>query len=281
MSKTSRDQNRILSKYLHEISRMEPLSPNEEIELAERAHQGDKAAVDKLIKSNLRFVVSVAKEYQGKGLPLVDLINEGNIGLMRAIEKYDETRGFKFISYAVWWIRQSILQALAEHSRIIRLPLNRVGTISKIIKEAEDIQNVKEREPKREEIAEQLEVSTEDVSRTIRISKHHYSLDEPFRDDSGSSLKNLIGDKSIESPDRNLMQESLRRDVERSLQHLKENERKVIQLYFGIGYEFPENLQEIGEQLGLTRERVRQIKENALRRLRHKARKRKLQKYLG
>ena len=281
MGKTSKDQNRILSKYLHEIARMEPLSPNEEIELAQRAHQGDRAAVDKLIKSNLRFVVSVAKEYQGRGLPLVDLINEGNIGLMRAIEKYDETRGFKFISYAVWWIRQSILQALAEHSRIIRLPLNRVGTISKIIKEAEELQNEKEREPRREEIAEQLKVSTEDVSRTIRISKHHYSLDEPFRDGSAASLKNLIGDKSVESPDRNLMQESLRRDVERSLRHLKENERRVICLYFGIGYEFPENLQEIGEQMGLTRERVRQIKENALRRLRHKVRKRKLLKYLG
>jgi len=281
MGKTSKNQNRILSKYIHEIAQTEPLSPDEEVELAQRAHQGDKAAVNKLVKSNLRFVVSVAKEYQGKGLPLIDLINEGNIGLMRAVHKFDETRGVKFISYAVWWIRQSILQALAEHSRIVRLPLNRVGSISKIIKQAEGLQNEKEREPRREEIAEQLELSTEDVSRTIRISKHHYSLDEPFRDDSSSSLKNLIGDKSVKSPDWGLMRESLRRDIEQSLQHLNQNERKVIQLYFGIGYEFPENLQEIGRRMGLTRERVRQIKENALRRLRHKARRRKLQKYLG
>lgn len=281
VKKASNDANRALSRYLEEIGRYEPLSPEEEIELAQRVKQGDREALKRLIEANLRFVVSVAKDYQGQGLPLTDLINEGNLGLIKAAERFDETRGFKFISYAVWWIRQSILQALAEHSRIVRLPLNRVGTISKITKEAELLEQQYERSPRQDEIADGLDMQPDEVSDAIRISRRHHSLEAPFKDGEKNSLIDVIQDDTQAPPDKPLMNESLKQEIKDALNTLKEREREVIKMYFGIDREYALTLNEIGEEFNLTRERVRQIKEKAIRRLRHKSRSKKLRTYLG
>jgi len=280
-SKSTSDSNRALSKYLEEIGNFEPLSPEMEIELAQRLKQGDREALKKLTEANLRFVVSVAKDYQGQGLPLTDLINEGNLGLIKAAERFDETRGFKFISYAVWWIRQSILQALAEHSRIVRLPLNRVGTITKITREAENLEQQYERAPSQDEIAQGLDLKSDEVSDAIRISRKHQSLNAPFRDGEKNSLIDVIEDDAQPTPDSSLMHESLRQEIRDALNTLKERERDVIKMYFGIDREYALTLNEIGEEFNLTRERIRQIKENAIRRLSHKSRSKKLRSYLG
>jgi len=279
--KSSSDSNRALSKYLEEIGKFEPLSPDKEIELAQRLRAGDMMALTKLTEANLRFVVSVAKDYQGQGLPLTDLINEGNLGLIKAAKRFDETRGFKFISYAVWWIRQSILQALAEHSRIVRLPLNRVGTITKITKEAETLEQQYERTPSQAEIARGLDLKTGEVSNAIRISRKHQSLNAPFRDGEKNSLIDVIQDDAQPTPDSSLMLDSLRQEVRDALDTLKPRERDVIKMYFGIDREYALTLNEIGEEFNLTRERIRQIKENAIRRLSHKSRSKKLRSYLG
>lgn len=279
--KSSSDSNRALSKYLEEIGKFEPLSPDKEIELAQRLRAGDMMALTKLTEANLRFVVSVAKDYQGQGLPLTDLINEGNLGLIKAAKRFDETRGFKFISYAVWWIRQSILQALAEHSRIVRLPLNRVGTITKITKEAETLEQQYERTPSQAEIARGLDLKTGEVSDAIRISRKHQSLNAPFRDGEKNSLIDVIQDDAQPTPDSSLMLDSLRQEIRDALDTLKPRERDVIKMYFGIDREYALTLNEIGEEFNLTRERIRQIKENAIRRLSHKSRSKKLRSYLG
>ena len=279
--RTINDANRALSKYLDEIGNFEPLSPADEIDLAGKVKQGDRRALKKLCEANLRFVVSVAKDYQGQGLPLTDLINEGNLGLIKAAERFDETRGFKFISYAVWWIRQSILQALAEHSRIVRLPLNRVGTISKITKAAEELEGNSERTPNEDEIAEKLGIRTHEVSDAVRISRRHHSLDAPFRDGEKNSLIDIIEDDGQAPPDHPLMEKSLQSEIKSALNTLKDRERDVIRMYFGIDREYALTLNEIGEEFNLTRERVRQIKEKAIRRLRHKSRSKKLRSYLG
>ena len=275
------DSNRSLSRYLEEIGKYEPLPPVREIELAQRVKKGDQIALNELTEANLRFVVSVAKDYQGQGLPLTDLINEGNLGLIKAAERFDETRGFKFISYAVWWIRQSILQALAEHSRIVRLPLNRVGTISKITKTAEDLESEYERPPNEDEIAKQLEMNSEEVTDAIRISRRHHSLNAPFRDGDKNSLMDVIEDNNQRPPDTKLMSESLKEEIKTCLDSLKDRERDVIKMYFGIERDYALTLNEIGEEFSLTRERVRQIKEKAIRRLRHKSRSKSLRTYLG
>ena len=279
------DANRSLSKYLEEIGKYEPLKPSEEVELATIIKGNDPAkalnALKKLTEANLRFVVSVAKNYQGQGLPLTDLINEGNVGLIKAAERFDETRGFKFISYAVWWIRQSILQALAEHSRIVRLPLNRVGTISKVAKAAEGLEQGFQRPPNEAEIAEKLEMTPEEVSDTIMMSKRHNSLDAPFRSGEENSLIDVVEDSGQAPPDDELMFESLKNEIQQALDTLKEREQEVIRMYFGIEREYPLTLNEIGEEFHLTRERVRQIKEKAILRLRHKSRSSKLKAYLG
>ncbi len=275
------DSNRALGKYLEEISQYSPLTPEQEIYLAQRSKQGDGYAIKKLIESNLRFVVSVAKDYQGQGLPLTDLINEGNLGLIKAAERYDETRGFKFISYAVWWIRQSILQALAEHSRIVRLPLNRVGTITKITKQAEELEKVFERSPRQDEIADGLGLEAGEISDAITNAKKHHSLNAPFADGSENSLMDIIEDSSAQTPDLDLMQKSLQYEIRESLNTLKDRERDVIKMYFGIDQEYALTLNEIGEEFNLTRERVRQIKEKAIHRLQHQSRSKKLRGYLG
>lgn len=275
------DANRSLSRYLEEIGKFEPLDPEREIVLAQRVKQNDREALKELTEANLRFVVSVAKDYQGQGLPLTDLINEGNLGLIKAAERFDETRGFKFISYAVWWIRQSILQALAEHSRIVRLPLNRVGTISKITKAAEDLESDYERPPNEDEIAKQLEMQSEEVTDAIRISRRHHSLHAPFRDGDKNSLMDVIEDRKQSPPDSRLMTESLKEEIRSCLESLKDRERDVIKMYFGIDRDYALTLNEIGEEFSLTRERVRQIKEKAIRRLRHKSRSKALRTYLG
>ena len=281
IQKIGNDANRSLSKYLQEISRFNPLKPEEEIELAIRVKQGDRKALKELTEANLRFVVSVAKDYQGQGLPLTDLINEGNLGLIKAAERFDETRGFKFISYAVWWIRQSVLQALAEHSRIVRLPLNRVGTISKINKASERLEQEFERAPRADEIAHELEMRITEINDAQRIARRHHSLDTPFSDDEKNSLLDVISDTNIDDPDKELHMGSLEKEVRDSLDTLKEREKDVIKMYFGIDREYALTLNEIGEEFGLTRERVRQIKEKAIRRLRHRSRSRKLRTYLG
>ena len=281
IQKIGNDANRSLSKYLQEISRFQPLIPEREIELAIRVKKGDRLALKELTEANLRFVVSVAKDYQGQGLPLTDLINEGNLGLIKAAERFDETRGFKFISYAVWWIRQSVLQALAEHSRIVRLPLNRVGTISKINKASERLEQEFERAPRADEIAHQLEMRITEINDAQRIARRHHSLDTPFSDDEKNSLLDVISDSNVDEPDKELHMSSLEREVRDSLDTLKEREKDVIKMYFGIDREYALTLNEIGEEFGLTRERVRQIKEKAIRRLRHRSRSRKLRTYLG
>jgi len=275
------ESNRSLSQYLEEIGKFEPLHPSREVELAQAIKKGDRLAMKELVEANLRFVVSVAKDYQGQGLPLTDLINEGNMGLMKAAGRFDETRGFKFISYAVWWIRQSILQALAEHSRIVRLPLNRVGTISKITKQAEKLEAEVERSPNEEEIGRNLEMTSDEVIDAMKISRRHHSLNAPFRDGDKNSLIDIIEDDGQIDPDEPLMAESLKDEIRQSLDTLKDRERQVIKMYFGIGRDYALTLNEIGEEFSLTRERVRQIKEKAIRRLRHRSRSKSLRTYLG
>ena len=275
------ESNRSLSQYLEEIGKFEPLHPSREVELAQAIKKGNRLAMKELVEANLRFVVSVAKDYQGQGLPLTDLINEGNMGLMKAAGRFDETRGFKFISYAVWWIRQSILQALAEHSRIVRLPLNRVGTISKITKQAEKLEAEVERSPNEEEIGRNLEMTSDEVIDAMKISRRHHSLNAPFRDGDKNSLIDVIEDDGQIHPDEPLMAESLKDEIRQSLETLKDRERQVIKMYFGIDRDYALTLNEIGEEFSLTRERVRQIKEKAIRRLRHRSRSKTLRTYLG
>ena len=284
MAKTGRtvnESNRSLSRYLEEIGNFEPLNPDREVELAIRIKQDNHSALEELVKANLRFVVSVAKDYQGQGLPLTDLINEGNLGLIKAAGRFDETRGFKFISYAVWWIRQSILQALAEHSRIVRLPLNRVGTISKITKTAEKLEAEIERSPNEKEIGRQLNMTSDEVIDAMRISRRHQSLNAPFRDGDKNSLIDIIKDDNQIAPDTPLMNDSLKDEIRNSLDTLKDREKMVIKMYFGIERDYALTLNEIGEEFSLTRERVRQIKEKAIRRLRHRSRSKTLRNYLG
>ncbi len=270
-----------IEKYLEEIGNYSPLSPEEEIELARRIRQGDTEALDKLVKANLRFVISVAKEYQGQGLPLQDLISEGNLGLIKAAQRFDETRGFKFISYAVWWIRQSILQALAEQSRVVRLPLNRVGAINKVGRTYEELEKRFGREPSMEEIAEEMEMTAYEVADVLKTSARHLSLDEPFKEEDGNSLLDVIASDRYSPPDEDLMKESLQVEIDKVLSTLKPREAEIIRLYFGLDGDRPLTLEEIGEHFKLTRERVRQIKEKALRRLRHRSRLEPLRKYLG
>ena len=284
MAKTGRtvnESNRSLSRYLEEIGDFEQLKPDREVEIAIKIKQGNHTPLEELVKANLRFVVSVAKDYQGQGLPLTDLINEGNLGLIKAAGRFDETRGFKFISYAVWWIRQSILQALAEHSRIVRLPLNRVGTISKITKTAEKLEAEIERSPNEKEIGRQLNMTPDEVIDAMRISRRHQSLNAPFRDGDKNSLIDIIKDENQLEPDTPLMNDSLKDEIRNSLDTLKDRERMVIKMYFGIERVYALTLNEIGEEFNLTRERVRQIKEKAIRRLRHRSRSKTLRNYLG
>jgi len=269
-----------LQKYLQEIGNEPLLSPSDEITLVKKIKQGDQEALERLTKANLRFVVSVAKQYQGQGLTLGDLINEGNLGLIKAATRFDETKGFKFISYAVWWIRQSILQALAEQSRVVRLPLNRLGILNKIGKAFMALEQEYEREPSSEEIARSLEMTDIEVSNTLRISGKHVSLDAPFNQDDENRLLDILEDIMQPSPDNSLMNESLKIELREALATLTPREAEVIRLYFGIDQENPLTLEEIGERFKLTRERVRQIKEKALRRLRHASRSKKLRSYL-
>ena len=279
--RTVNESNRSLIRYLEQIGDVEKLNPDREVELAILIKKGNHNALEELVKANLRFVVSVAKDYQGQGLPLTDLINEGNLGLIKAAGRFDETRGFKFISYAVWWIRQSILQALAEHSRIVRLPLNRVGTISKITKTAEKLEADIERSPNEKEIGRQLNMTPDEVIDAMRISRRHQSLNAPFRDGDKNSLIDIIKDENQLEPDTPLMNDSLKDEIRNSLDTLKDRERMVIKMYFGIERDYALTLNEIGEEFNLTRERVRQIKEKAIRRLRHRSRSKTLRNYLG
>ena len=269
-----------LDKYLQEIGKEELITVEAEVEVAQRIKKGDQVALEKLTKANLRFVVSVAKQYQNQGLTLPDLINEGNLGLIKAAEKFDETRGFKFISYAVWWIRQSILQALAEQSRIVRLPLNQVGSLNKINKALSRFEQEHERKPSAEELAKVLELPTEKVSDTLRVSGRHISVDAPFVEGEANSLLDVLINDDSPNADRTLINESLSREIDRALSTLTERERDIIKLFFGIGCQ-EMTLEEIGERFGLTRERVRQIKEKAIRRLRHTSRSKLLKSYLG
>ncbi len=274
-------ESQSLDKYLQEIGKVDLLTPDEEVDLAKRIREGDQLALEKLTKANLRFVVSVAKQYQNQGLSLGDLINEGNLGLIKAAQRFDETRGFKFISYAVWWIRQSILQALAEQSRIVRLPLNRVGSLNKISKTFSELEQRFEREPSPDELAEVLEVTTSEVVDTMKISGRHVSMDAPFVQGEENNLYDVLENDSEEKPDSELMNDSLRREVQRALSTLTKREADVITLYFGLNGEHAMTLEEIGEKFNLTRERVRQIKEKAIRRLRHTSRSKALKPYLG
>ncbi len=270
-----------IEKYLEEIGNFQPLKPEEEIDLARKIRKGDEESLDKLVKANLRFVISVAKEYQGQGLPLSDLISEGNLGLIKAAQRFDETRGFKFISYAVWWIRQSILQALAEQSRVVRLPLNRVGAINKIGRALEQLEKAYGREPSIAEVASKMDMSDWEVADVVKTSARHLSLDEPFKEEDGNSLLDVIKSDRYDPPDEGLMRESLQVEIDKVLATLKPREAEIIKLYFGLEGDRPLTLEEIGEHFKLTRERVRQIKEKALRRLRHRSRLEPLRKYLG
>ncbi|MFY9160903.1 MAG: RNA polymerase sigma factor RpoD/SigA [Paludibacteraceae bacterium] len=269
-----------LDKYLQEIGREELISVEEEVELAQRIRKGDRAALEKLTRANLRFVVSVAKQYQNQDLSLPDLINEGNLGLIKAAEKFDETRGFKFISYAVWWIRQSILQALAEQSRIVRLPLNQVGSLNKINKAFSRFEQENERCPSPEELAEELDIPIDKITDTIKISGRHISVDAPFVEDEDNSLLDVLVNEDSPVADRSLINESLLTEINRALEILSEREREIIKMFFGIGY-VEMTLEEIGDKFGLTRERVRQIKEKAIRRLRQNSKNKLLKSYLG
>ncbi len=279
-SRKYRDEDRSLDLYLKEIGETPLLTPAQEVSLAKRIKQGDQTSLEKLTKANLRFVVSVAKQYQNQGLSLADLINEGNIGLIKAAKRFDETRGFKFISYAVWWIRQAILQALAEQSRIVRLPLNRVGTLHKIGKIASSLEQEFGREPSPDEIAKELELSEAEVSDTLKISNTHLSLDAPFSTSEDNSLIDVLEDELQPAPDESLLKDSLRLEIEKALDTLTPREAEVINLYFGLSHEKALTLEEIGVRFNLTRERVRQIKEKAIRRLRHASRCKSLRAYL-
>ena len=269
-----------LDKYLQEIGREDLITVEEEVELAQAIKKGDRKALEKLTRANLRFVVSVAKQYQNQGLSLPDLINEGNLGLIKAAEKFDETRGFKFISYAVWWIRQSILQALAEQSRIVRLPLNQVGSLNKISKAFQKFEQENERRPSAEELAQELDLSVEKVTDSLKVSGRHISMDAPFVEGEDNSLLDVLVNDDAPVADRTLINESLQKEIDRALATLTERESDIIKMFFGIGCQ-EMTLEEIGEKFGLTRERVRQIKEKAIRRLRHTSRSRLLKGYLG
>ncbi len=270
-----------LDKYLQEIGKVDLITAEEEVELAQKIRAGDEIALDKLTKANLRFVVSVAKQYQNQGLTLPDLINEGNLGLIKAARRFDETRGFKFISYAVWWIRQSILQALAEQSRIVRLPLNKIGSINKINKMYAFLEQANERVPSAEEIAKELDMTVSDVKESMKNSGRHVSMDAPLVEGEDSNLYDVLRSGESPNPDRNLLHESLRTEIERALETLTPREADVVRLYFGLGEKHAMTLEEIGETFDLTRERVRQIKEKAIRRLKHTSRSRILKTYLG
>jgi RNA polymerase primary sigma factor len=272
-----------LDKYLQEIGRVELISADEEVELARRIREGDRTALERLTKANLRFVVSVSKQYQNQGLALPDLINEGNLGLIKAAERFDETRGFKFISYAVWWIRQSILQALAEQARIVRLPLNKIGTINKINKAFSELEQKFERPPSAEELAEFLECTPDEIKQSLANNGRHVSMDAPLveGDESSSSMYDVLVNDTLPGPEKELVTESLRKDIERSLSTLTSREGDVVRLYYGLNGKHPMTLEEIGERFDLTRERVRQIKEKAIRRLKHTSRSRMLKSYLG
>ncbi len=274
-------ESQSLDKYLQEIGRVDLITAEEEVILAQKIREGDQIALEKLTKANLRFVVSVSKQYQNQGLTLGDLINEGNLGLIKAAQRFDETRGFKFISYAVWWIRQSILQALAEQSRIVRLPLNRVGSLNKISRTFSALEQKFEREPSPQEMAEVLEMTEKEVVDTLRISGRQVSVDAPFVSGEENGLLDVLENKGAKNPDADLLCDSLRREVQRTLATLTERESKVIALYFGLNGESVYTLEEIGDKFGLTRERVRQIKEKAIRRLRHTSRSKTLKSYLG
>ncbi len=270
-----------LDKYLQEIGKVDLITAEEEVELAQKVKQGNQLALEKLTKANLRFVVSVAKQYQNQGLTLPDLINEGNLGLIKAAQRFDETRGFKFISYAVWWIRQSILQALAEQSRIVRLPLNKIGSINKINKTYAFLEQSHERPPSAEEIANELDMTINDVKESMKNSGRHVSMDAPLVEGEDSNLYDVLRSGESPNPDKDLLHESLRTEIERALETLTPREADVIKLYFGLGNHHPMTLEEIGETFDLTRERVRQIKEKAIRRLKHTSRSRILKTYLG
>ncbi len=270
-----------LDKYLHEISKLELISADEEVELARQIKQGNQIALEKLVNANLRFVISVSKQYQNQGLSLQDMINEGNLGLIKAAQRFDETRGFKFISYAVWWIRQSILQAIAEQSRIVRLPLNKIGSINKINKLFSKLEQKYERPPSINEIAKELEIKEKDVKISIFSSGKHISMDAPLILDEEGSLYEVMKNKDTPSPDKGLIKESLKKEIERILKKLHEREAGILKLYFGLNGCHQHTLEEIGEEFNLTRERVRQIKEKALRRLRNTAKNKNLRTYLG
>ena len=269
-----------LDKYLQEIGHEELLSVEEEVELAQKIKKGDRRALERLTRANLRFVVSVAKQYQNQGLSLPDLINEGNVGLIKAAEKFDETRGFKFISYAVWWIRQSILQAIAEQSRIVRLPLNQVGSVNKINRELNKFEQEHERRPSVEEIADRIDLPEDKIEEAMKANNRHVSMDAPFVDGEDNSLLDVLADNNMPMADKALVQESLRKEIDRAIELLNDREQKVVRAFFGIGS--PEmTLEEIGDKYNLTRERVRQIKEKAIRRLRHNTKNKLLKTYLG
>ncbi|MFA9211423.1 MAG: RNA polymerase sigma factor RpoD/SigA [Moraxellaceae bacterium] len=276
-------ENASLDKYLQEIARVELITAEEEVMLARRIKEGDKLALERLTKANLRFVVSVSKQYQNQGLSLPDLINEGNLGLIKAAKRFDETRGFKFISYAVWWIRQSILQALAEQARIVRLPLNKIGSINKINRAYSELEQQYERPPTADELAEHLECSVEDVRQSLANSGRHVSMDAPLieGEESSSSMYDVLPNDALASPDENVMLESLQQDIERSLLSLSGRESDVVRLFYGLNGKTALSLEEIGQRFDLTRERVRQIKEKAIRRLKHTSRCRSLKTYLG
>lgn len=275
-------ESQSLEKYLQEIGKVDLLTPEKEVDLAKRIKQGDQIALETLTKANLRFVVSVAKQYQNQGLSLSDLINEGNLGLIKAAQRFDETRGFKFISYAVWWIRQSILQALAEQSRIVRLPLNKVGSLNKINRAFSQLEQEFEREPSSEELASLLEISSDEVETTLGVAARHVSMDAPFVDGEDNSLLDVLENPNTPGTDANINYlESLRREIDRSLGTLTDRQADVIKLYFGIGVEHPLSLEDIGERFGLTRERVRQIKDKAINKLRSASRSKLLKNYLG
>jgi RNA polymerase primary sigma factor len=274
-------ESQSLEKYFQEISKVDMITADEEAELARRIRGGDKAALEKLTKANLRFVVSVAKQYQNGSMTLGDLINEGNVGLIKAAEKFDETRGFKFISYAVWWIRQSIMQALAEHSRIVRLPMNRVSSLNKISRTFSELEQKFQRDPMADELAEVLEVSEQEVENNMKISNKKVSMDAPFINGEGNSLLDVMEDEQIDSTDSSLMHDSLRKEVQMALSTLSSRESEVISSYYGLNDSQPLTLEEIGDRYGLTRERVRQIKEKATKRLRHSSASKGLKGYLG
>jgi RNA polymerase primary sigma factor len=270
-----------LDKYLHEIGKVDLISTEEEVNLARRIKEGDEEALNKMVNANLRFVVSVSKQYQNQGLSLPDLINEGNLGLIKAAQRFDETRGFKFISYAVWWIRQAILQALAEQARIVKLPLNKIGSINKVNKAFIELEQKFEREPSVEELSEVLEVAPGDIKEALRSSSRHVSMDAPLTHDEDSNLYDVLMISEAPSPDRGLLNDSLRKEIERALATLTLREANIIKLYFGLNGRHPHTLEEIGEVMELTRERVRQIKEKAIKRLKQTTRSKVLKSYLG